>query len=92
MTTLTQNFNLTKAEIAWINKFEKLMASAPKGITEKVDAYTIGDPFICIFHKETYNNSDASKDHNLDACCAIQECGAEITTVWTPFLVLSTAG
>jgi hypothetical protein len=39
---------LTKEDSAWLDKLERLMKKAPDGISQRVEAFTVGDNYIGI--------------------------------------------
>lgn len=85
---------LTKKEEAWLARFEKCMAAAPKSLGKKVSSYTVGDPFITIFDKDLVWDYEAtlSNDSRKDMCQIVDEIEGEILTVYFPFNIESTAG
>lgn len=93
-------FDLNKTEIAWLKRLEKTMAAAPKGIGEKVAAYTIGDYDITLFHEKTYDEMTehfrkqglSSIHGEKDVCTQVVDSDSEIIQIKTPFAVWSTSG
>lgn len=87
-----KQFNLTKAELAWLKRLENTVNAAPKSIGKKLAAYTIGGNDICIFHEETYQDKEDSNYHSKDVCKVVDESDSEVIRIIFPFSVWSTSG
>ena len=86
---------LTKKEIAWLDRFRKTMAAAPKTLNKKVSSYTIGDNDITLYDLKKFEEhfrKNALKRNHPDHCDLVVESDSEIEKINFPFSVESTAG
>lgn len=81
---------LTKAERDWLNKLQTVLDECP---SDRLGAYTIGDPRISIydsrFESEINEIMDSGK---TDFCIATDELGVNLGDLKMPFAIHSTAG
>ena len=87
---------LTKKEQAWIERFQKTMAAAPRSLSHKVWSFTTGDDNITLYDREKFlkyceDNPDVER-RKVDHCTIVEEADAEILWVQFPFPVESTTG
>ncbi len=81
---------LTKAERDWLSKLQSVLDECP---SDRLGAYTIGDPYIQIYDARfEYQINDQLSSGNVDFCSAVFKMEAELITVRMPFCVHSTAG
>lgn len=87
---------LTAKEQAWLIRFEKTMAAAPKSLDKKISSYTIGDSNITLYDKvkfETYiDNNPLGHTDTTDHCNLVRYSESEISDMAFPFTVESTSG
>lgn len=81
---------LTKTEREWINKLQAVLDECP---SDRLGAYTVGDPDLSIYDTrfETKINHILDKG-DTDFCQAVDEVGAGLVDLKMPFNVHSTAG
>ncbi|OUV39970.1 MAG: hypothetical protein CBC63_02210 [Euryarchaeota archaeon TMED103] len=83
----------TEEDSKWLDKLEKLMSQAPEGMSERVEAYTIGDPnltFTINIPQETIEKHNHLKGGDYDRI--VQEEGLYSYEIKTPFGMISAAG
>ena len=81
---------LTKAERDWLDKLQSLLNDCP---SDRLGAYTIGDPDIEIYDTRYESQiNERLESGNVDFCSAVSEVGAGLFSLKTPFCVHSTAG
>lgn len=82
---------LTVAEKKWVAKLEAVLAECP---SERMAAYTIGDPNITLYDRTMDVEIDKLMDSRdtCDFCHAAATVGAILHVVDFPFPVHSTAG
>lgn len=83
---------LTAAERRWLNKLQQLLDECP---TDRMQAYTIGDPILTIFdgsRMQEINDIITASGFRRDFCSAAEEAKANLLTLRFPFQVHSTAG
>lgn len=89
---------LTQKEKKWLERFKKTMNAAPKGLDDKIWAYTTGDDGITLYDREKLrrflDNNPKYTSHldDTDQCQLVLLSGSEIDIVPFPFPVESTAG
>ena len=86
-----KNKKLTTAEKKWIAKLEAVLAECP---SERMAAYTIGDPNITLYDSTMDAEIDKLMDgyDNYDFCQAVEKVGAALYIVDFPFPIHATAG
>lgn len=82
--------HLTKAERDWIKKLQGILDECP---SERVGAYTIGDPFLHIYARRFEGQINESLNSGrTDFSMAVSDLGADLHGLKMPFPVHSTAG
>lgn len=85
---MTQS-ELTKEEVAWVNKVNRLLAKCP---SERIGFYTIGDFSIHLYDK-TKKVDDVSDVRDApDFCICVGELQADLGTLDFPNAVHATVG
>lgn len=81
---------LTAAEKAWLKKLQAVFDECP---SDRLGAYTIGDPWLAIYDRSLESKIN---QHSVNKICefsdSVEALGAGFTTIKTPFAVHSTAG
>lgn len=81
---------LTKAEEAWLTKLQKVLDECP---SDRMEAYTIGDPDLVIFdNKYSEQINERIAGGRSDFGPASEQLGANIYCLKMPFPVHSTSG
>lgn len=82
---------LTAAEKQWIAKLEAVLAECP---SERMAAYTIGDPNITLYDSsmDVEINKVMDSHGNYDFCHGVEKVGAALCVVNFPFPIHATAG
>jgi hypothetical protein len=81
---------LTKAERDWIHNLQAVLNECP---SDRLGAYTIGDPCLSIYDSRFETQINTLLDSgNIDFCTAVDELGADLGQLQMPFPVHSTAG
>lgn len=83
---------LTAAERRWLEKLQQLLDECP---TDRLQAYTIGDPYLTIFDgskMEEINDIITASGFHKDFCNAAEDAQANLSPLRFPFNVHSTAG
>jgi hypothetical protein len=88
--TSVKTKKLTKAERDWLNKLQAVLDECP---SDRLGAYTIGDPSINIYDSRFESEINEIIDSgNADFCTATDKLGADLAALKMPFAVHSTAG
>lgn len=81
---------LTAAEKAWLKNLQAVFDECP---SNRLGAFTIGDPYLSIYDRSMDKEINEHLDNNTgDFCNSVDALGAGFMTINTPFPVLSTAG
>lgn len=81
---------LTAAEKAWLKKLQAVFDECP---SNRLGAYTIGDPFMGIYDSSLESEINAHLDSKGgEFCNAVEAIGADFIMIKTPFAIHSTAG
>ena len=81
---------LTKEEKAWLKKLQAVFDECP---SSRLGAYTVGDPWLGIYDKtmESEINNHQAKNGG-EFCNSVEDLGADLAMINTPFSVHATAG
>ncbi|KXS55009.1 MAG: hypothetical protein AWU57_605 [Marinobacter sp. T13-3] len=81
---------LTKAERDWLNKLQAVLDECP---SDRLGAFTIGDPSIYIYDSRFESEiNEIINSGNTDFCAATDKLGSDLSVLRMPFAVHSTAG
>ncbi|MEZ8630297.1 hypothetical protein AB6D56_07115 [Vibrio lentus] len=81
---------LTKQELAWFNKLQKVLKECPFD-TRDFDSLTVGDMDITVYKNKSEVNEHHSK-YETDLVESVQALDAEVFNLKFPFGVASAAG
>ncbi|WP_445769001.1 hypothetical protein [Rheinheimera sp.] len=82
--------SLTKEEKAWLKKLQAVFDECP---SVRLSSYTTGDPFLSIYDKTMDSEINAYHDKSGgEFCNAVDDVGAGLAIIRTPFPIHSTAG
>ena len=81
---------LTEREIAWLKKLQSVLDDCP---SDRLGAYTIGDPVLHIYDRRFEDAiNEKLESGSTDFCTAAATLGADLCEVRTPFPVHATSG
>jgi hypothetical protein len=81
---------LTATEKAWLKKLQAVFDECP---SDRLGAYTVGDPWLGIYDRSMEQEINKHLDNNTcEFGNSVDALGAGFMTINTPFSVLSTAG
>ncbi|AUR87422.1 hypothetical protein NVP1101O_011 [Vibrio phage 1.101.O._10N.261.45.C6] len=89
---------LSKRDMAWFERLQRVLDAAPTGLDAKISSFTIGDKDITVF--DPVKVKDCEEDMagefitwgERDTGCQVDNADAEIITLRFPFHIESTAG
>ncbi len=81
---------LTKEEKAWLKKLQAVFDECP---SDRLGAYTVGDPWLAIYDRSLESEINQHSVNNIgEFSDSVAALGAGFATINTPFAVHSTAG
>jgi hypothetical protein len=83
---------LTAAERKWLEKVQAVLDECP---SDRLEAFTIGDPDVTIFDGSRTAEIDKAltkSGFSTDFCAAVESTGSDLFHLKFPFTVHSTAG
>jgi hypothetical protein len=90
---------LSRQEKAWLKKAQKIISQCPDSLSDRVEAYTIGDFDICLFVKKTAYDYEKELEKRMGdvksdryVCNLVEESDAELARLYFPFQISATAG
>ena len=90
MATNKKTKPLTKDEIMWIDKVNKVLSECP---SERLSSFTIGDNQISLYDNRFDKKIiEIQENGQSDYCTAVQNLGCDLGSIDFPFPVHSTAG
>lgn len=90
MTKTVTTKPLTAAEKKWVEKLESVLAECP---SNRIGAFTIGDPYLVLYDRSFEGAIDARQNRgDGDFGGIVSSLGCKLGVVYFPFHVHSTAG